>query len=104
MIEFKWLVDFLYASGVNLPWIALAVMVTWALWRSAKREETLAARQERFHSDILAEVDRLRKLVQECEKERDDMRAVNMALDRWKAVCEDKCENAATIHAWWARR
>lgn len=92
------LVDLLSDAGLSPIGVVFAIAVSVIIWRSWKREDSFAQRQAEFNRATDEELKRLREIHEKCEQDVEKLQKTNLALDRWKVICEDSCTNAEKVH------
>lgn len=84
--------------GLSPIGILFAVTISVIIWRSWKREDSFAQRQHEFNRATDEELKRLRAAHEKCGEEVDKLVKTNLALCRWKAICEDSCTHSDKLH------
>lgn len=92
------MVKVLSEIGLSPIGVLFAITISVIIWRSWKREDDFSRRQREFNRATDAELKRLRAAHERCEEEVDKLVKTNLALDRWKAICEDSCTNSDKLH------
>lgn len=94
----RWLVEVLREYNVTPSGIIIIVLVGGIIIKGWAREKVLHEWQNALNERIDAELLRMTKAIEACEKSRTELMHVNSKLDHWKAVCEDACPQADQVH------
>ena len=94
----RWAVEVLEGYDISLSGIILIILVGSIIVRGWYRERLLQEWQNALNERIDAELLRMTKVIEACEKSRAELMHANSRLGHWKAVCEDACPQSDQVH------